>query len=215
MPGPAVAAIAAVGSIGSGVIGASAAKKAGKYEAAAAQSGIDEQRAAREEMRALLDPYVKAGTPALQGLMDIAGLGTDQSQQQAITQQEQSPLFQALFAQGEDAILQNASATGGLRGGNVQGALAQFRPEMLNQFIEQQYGRLGGLTQLGQNAAAGVGSSGITSASNISSLLGNIGSAKAGAALGSGQASGNTIGQLGTILGAAVAGPTAMKKWVF
>ena len=177
MPGPAVAAIAAVGSIGSGVIGASAAKKAGKYEAAAAQSGIDEQRAAREEMRALLDPYVKAGTPALQGLMDIAGLGTDQSQQQAITQQEQSPLFQALFAQGEDAILQNASATGGLRGGDVQGALAQFRPEMLNQVIAQQYGRLGGLTQLGQNAAAGVGSSGITSASNISSLLGNIGSA--------------------------------------
>ena len=59
MPGPAVAAISAVSSIGTAVIGSSAAKKAGKYEAAAAQSGIDEQRAAREEMRALLDPYVK------------------------------------------------------------------------------------------------------------------------------------------------------------
>ncbi|WP_449405980.1 hypothetical protein [Massilia phosphatilytica] len=37
-----------------------------------------------------------------------------------------APRFQALQQQGNDAILANASATGGLRGGNVQGALGQF-----------------------------------------------------------------------------------------
>ena len=101
---------------------------------------------------------------------------------------EQSPAFQALARQQEEAILQNASATGGLRGGNVQGALAQFRPALLNQFLEQQYGRLGGMTALGQQSAAGVGTAGMQSATSISNLLAEGGAARAGAKLGSANA---------------------------
>lgn len=212
MPEPITAGIAAVGSIGSGLIGSKSAKKAAAAETQAAQLGIAEQRAAREELRKLLAPYTAAGTPALQGLLDLAGLGTDVSQRQAIEEQEESPLFQALARQGEEAILQQASATGGLRGGNVQGALAQFRPSLLNQFIEQQYSRLGGIASLGQQSAAGVGTSGIQSASNISQLLGNIGSARAGGALASGQAWGNVIGQIGTGLGAYPGGGAGLFK---
>ena len=123
---------------------------------------------------------------------------SEEAQQEAISQQEQSPFFQALVAQGEDAILQNASATGGLRGGNVQGALAQFRPSLLNAFIEQQYGRLGGMTELGQNSAAKVGAAGQTAATNIGNRLTEAGQARAGSALAQGQAF-NTA--LGTITG--------------
>lgn len=206
MPNPVVAGIGAVASLGSAVIGASAASSAGKAQTQAAEAGAAEQRAAREELRKLLDPYVKAGTPALQGIMDIAGLGTDVSQQQAIARQEQSPLFQALAAQGEDAILQNASATGGLRGGNVQGALAQFRPSLLNQFIEQQYNRLGGIASLGQQSAAGVGGAGITSASNIGQLLQSAGAAQAGTALAQGQAYSGALGNIGLIGGILASG---------
>ena len=57
-----------------------------------------------------------------------------------------------MVQQGQDAILQNASAIGGLRGGNTQAALAQFRPALLSQLIAEQYNRLGGLSSLGQNA---------------------------------------------------------------
>lgn len=121
---------------------------------------------------------------------DISSFTTtpEQLQQQAVSGFEANPLFQSLARQGEEGILQNASATGGLRGGNVQGALAQFRPALLNQFIEQQYGRLGGMAQIGQASAAGVGAAGVDSAASIADLLGQAGAARAGAALGQGRA---------------------------
>ena len=116
------------------------------------------------------------------------GLGGAPAQQQAIQGIEQSPQFASMMQQGENAMLQNASATGGLRGGNVQGALAQFRPQLLNQLIEQQYSRLGGLTSLGQQSAAGVGTAGMQSGANIATLLGQQGQAQAGGILGQGRA---------------------------
>jgi hypothetical protein len=144
--GTAAAIALGVGALGSAAIGASAASKAGKYQERAADKGVEEQRAAREEMRRLLEPYVAAGGPALEAQMGALGLRGAEAQQAYVAEQEQSPIYQALARQQEEAILQNASATGGLRGGNVQGALAQFRPALLNQFLEQQYGKLGGMT---------------------------------------------------------------------
>lgn len=193
MPDPVTGLVVGATSIGSSLIGAGAAKKAGKAQAAADQMGIEEQRAAREEMRKLLQPYVDAGTPALKQQMDFLGLNGPQAQQAFVTAQENNPLYQGMVRQGEDALLQQASATGGLRGGNTQGALAQFRPQMLNQFLEQQYGRLGGITQLGQNSAAGVGNAGLGVANSISSLFQDQGAARAGAALGVGAAWQNTL----------------------
>jgi hypothetical protein len=59
----------------------------------------------------------------------------------------------------------------------------------LTSFLTQQYGtRLGGMTALGQQSAAGVGTSGMQSANAISDLFGQAGAARAGAALGVGQA---------------------------
>lgn len=199
MPDP-VSAVGAAVSIGGSLIKGSAANKAADVQTQASQAAIAEQRAAREEMRTLLQPYVSAGGPALQAQMAALGLAGPEAQAAYVAQQEQSPIFQALARQGEEAVLQKASATGGLRGGNVQGALAQFRPALLNQFLEQQYGRLGGLTTLGQQSAAGVGSSGLNVASNIGNLLGDIGAAKAGAAGAQGQMWGNILGSAGGVL---------------
>jgi len=191
MPDPITAVVAGVGSIASSAIGAGAAKSAGQAQEQAAMAGVAEQRAAREELARRLEPYAAVGGPALQAQMAALGLSGPEAQAAYVQQQEQSPIFQALARQGEEAILQKASATGGLRGGNVQGALAEFRPGLLNQFLTQQYERLGGLTTLGQQSAAGVGSAGMTAAGNIADLLGQAGQAKAGAALGAGQAWGN------------------------
>jgi hypothetical protein len=193
MPDPITATIAGVGSVASSVVGANAAGKAGRAQERAAMKGVEEQRLAREEMRALLQPYVAAGGPALEAQMASLGLAGPEAQQAFVAQQEQSPAFQALARQQEEAILQNASATGGLRGGNVQGALAQFRPALLNQFITQQYDRLGGLTALGQQSAAGVGTAGMQSANAIGQLFGQAGQAQAGAALGKASAIQQTL----------------------
>ena len=193
MPDPITAVVAGVGSVASSAMGASAAKKAGAAQERAAMLGVEEQRAAREETRRLLQPYVAAGGPALQAQMAALGLAGPEAQAEYVSQQEQSPIFQAIARQGEEALLQKASATGGLRGGNIQGALAQFRPQLLNQFLEQQYGRLGGMTTLGQQSAAGVGSAGMQTAGAIGELLGQAGAAQAGASLGAAQAWGNTL----------------------
>jgi len=132
--------------------------------------------------------------------------GGAQAQQQAISQLEQSPTFQALARQGEEGILQNASATGGLRGGNVQGALAQFRPALLNQQIQQQLSTLGGISSLGQNAAAGVGNAGMQTGQNVGALMQDTGQARGYGALGSSAALGSGLASLGNILGGALGG---------
>ncbi len=302
MPNPAlgIAGIGAVTSIGGGLIQSSAAKKAARAQTQAADASIAEQRRQFDALQSLLRPYANAGTPALQGLMDLAGLspvqtnwsayaqsnpelmaayeaqrnqptgisglqafgvpyygqdmmlggnrfqppgrqlgyggdfgqlygegatggvgygqpltldqfaqqwaqqkGADVSQFQtnpqaaAVARIEGQPMFQALARQGEDAILQNASATGGLRGGNTQGALARFRPQLLNQFIEQQYGRLAGITALGQQSAAGVGTAGLQTGTNIANILQNAGAAQAAGYGAQGQIWANTLGGLG------------------
>lgn len=205
MPDPISGIISAVGSIGSSVIGSKSSKKASQLQDQAAQRGIDEIRAAREEMRQLLSPYVAAGGPALQAQLAALGLSGPEAQQAFVAQQEQSPIFQALARQGEEAILQQASATGGLRGGNTQGALAQFRPAMLNQFLENQYAKLGGMTALGQQSAAGVGASGTQTAGNIANLFQQQGAARAGGAMAQGQAWGNLFGGISSIGGLGLA----------
>jgi hypothetical protein len=188
MPDPVTALVVGGTSLASSAVGSKAAKSAGQLQYDASQAGVAETRAAREEMRGLLQPYVAAGGPALQAQMAALGLSGPEAQQEYVAQQEQSPAFQALARQQEEALLQNASATGGLRGGNVQGALAQFRPALLNQFLDQQYGRLGGMTSLGQQSAAGVGTAGMQSAGSIADLLAQGGAARAGAKLGSANA---------------------------
>lgn len=177
-------AIMAGSSLLSSAISSRAAGKAAGQQADAAQAGIEEQRRQFDKLQELLAPYVQAGQPALQAQQALLGLGGPEAQQQAIAQLEGSPMFQALARQGEEAMLQQASATGGLRGGNLQGALAQFRPQMLAQAIEDQYSRLGGMTALGQQSAAGVGAAGMQSAGQIAGLLGQQGAARAGGTLG-------------------------------
>ncbi len=197
------------GSIAGGLMSSSAQKKAASTAAAAqtqsAELGIEEQRRQFDEITALLQPYVSAGESAIGGQLALAGLEGPEAQQAAITALEQGPQYEALVRQGEEALLQSAAATGGLRGGNVQGALAQFRPQMLSNLIESQYSRLGGLTNVGQASAARQAAAGSAAAGNISNLLQQQGAAGAGAALARGQASANLFGDItgtiGTIAG--------------
>jgi len=149
---------------------------------------IEESQRQFDAIQELLKPYSQAGVGALGQQQALIGLSGADEQQRAIDALSSSPQMAALTTQGENAILQNESATGGLRGGNVQAALAQFRPQLLSQLIQQQYSNLGGLVSVGQNAAAGVGNAGQNSSNQIINALGQQGAAQAGAALAQGQA---------------------------
>jgi len=191
LSGAALAGLAVGGAtLASGYMQSQAAGDAAAIQGQAAQGGIDEQRRQFDAVQKLLQPYTQAGTGALAQQQALLGMGTPEAQQQAINALQSGPQFQALQQQGENAILQNASATGGLRGGNVQGALAQFRPALLSGLIDQQYSRLGGLASLGQNAAAGVGNAGMSTGANVANLLGRQGAAAAGGEIAQGKAFG-------------------------
>lgn len=198
-----------------GIFQARAAEKAAKNAAqmqgqateaqlAAARDAAEQLRASQEGIESALAPftavtpeqiqtlglYQRAGTQALEQQAALAGLQGPEAQQAAVAALEASPQFQALARQGEEAILQQAAATGGLRGGNVQGALAQFRPAMLQQYIDQQYGRLGGLSgqglattenllSRGYGAATNIAGFRQTQAANLANLISGAGEAQA------------------------------------
>jgi hypothetical protein len=207
--------------------GASAAKSAASTQAASQGQAIDEQRRQFDAIRELLSPYIQAGKPdltqpyigagpgALQAMQGLAGLRGAGEQQAAINQIQQGAQFQELARQGEQGILQNAAATGGLRGGNVQAALAQFRPALLNQLIESQYGKLAGLTslgstsaenllRLGQASAAGTAAAGQQSAQNIGNLMVGQGQAQAAGQIGAANAFAQGVGGITGAIGGGV-----------
>jgi hypothetical protein len=171
------------------------------------QAGIrDIESKAYAEREALMQPILQD--------QSYAQLGAER-QRQAIQGIEQGPLFQELAKQGEQGILQNASATGGLRGGNVQGALAQFRPNLLNQLIEAQYGKLAGLTSLGsgsaqnllgvgQASAAGTAAAQQNAAQNIGNLMVGQGAAMAGGQIGAANAFAQGLGGVSNAIGGGV-----------
>lgn len=181
-----------------------AADKAAAAQTESAEAGISEQQRQFDAVKELLKPYVDTGTSSMTAQKNLIGLGGDSAQQTALQGLQNSPQFAAITQQGENALLQNASATGGLRGGNLQAALAQFRPQVLSQLIDQQYGRYGQLSQLGQAAAAGQASAGMQTGTNISNMLGQIGQAQAGSALAKGQATSNMWGSIGSAFGSAM-----------
>jgi hypothetical protein len=189
LSGAALAGIAVGGAtLISGMAQADAAESASAAQAGAAKEGIEEQRRQFDAVQKLLAPYVSAGAPALEAQQAFLGLKGPEAERAAIERIKGGETFQALASQGEEALLQRASATGGLRGGNIQGALAQFRPALLSSLIDQQYGRLGGMTALGQQSAAGVGAAGQQTGVNVANLLGQQGAAQAGAEIAQGKA---------------------------
>lgn len=205
---PVAAAVVGSAVVG-GVMSSRAQKKAANSAANAqiqsSEMGVEEQRRQFDAVQKLLKPYADAGLSGLTGQQNLLGINGTAAQQAAIGNINNSAEMQTYLQQGENAILQNASATGGLRGGNTQAALAQFRPQLLNQLINQRYQNLAGMTALGQNAAAGTGNAGMQTASNISNLYQQSGAAQAGAALAQGQASANmwngVTGAIGQVAG--------------
>lgn len=189
----------AIGSVVGGITGgtaqAKAAGKAADVQAGLAREGIAEQRRQFDITNQNQQPWLDAGRLALGDQGDLLGLNGLDTQAASIDALKASPLFQSLFNTGEEAILQNASATGGLRGGNIQNSLANFGGNTLAQVIQQQLGNLGGISGTGINTAQNLGSLGANSASQISALLNQQGAAQAGGILAKGSRDANAFNQ--------------------
>lgn len=199
-----------VGSALGGIAGGSSKKKAAQLEYQAAQDAINEQRRQYDTTRADYAPYLEAGTGALAQISALLGLGTpgtgsglpgtsggtpgigdglpgmggNAAQASALDALRESPLFQSLYRTGEEAVLQNAAATGGLRGGNAQRSLADFGADTFAQVIQRQLANLAGVAGLGSGATDAVSAFGQQSSANIGNLAQQGASARAGGILG-------------------------------
>jgi hypothetical protein len=254
-------AIGGAASIATGAMNAGAMNSASKAQQNANQQALALQKQQFGQTQANLSPYMQAGNEALNGQLQLLGLGgaaqpnyagyvqgnpdllaayqqngqgqdmaqwgqqhwqqfgqnegrqvtpfpaggasgdPAQMQQSAIDQLKTNPLYTSMVNTGDQAVLANASATGGLRSGNTSYNLANLNSQSLAQVYQQMLGNYGSLSGLGANAAAGLGGMGQNFANSGSSILGNIGSAQAGGILGSsGALAGGINGGLSSIL---------------
>lgn len=187
----------AIGDVVGGITGAKqqadAAESAASTQSASAQAAINEQKREYDSIVKMMSPYLNAGNASLSQQQALLGLSGNAAQQSAINNIQSGSAYQTALKQGENSILQNASATGGLRGGNTQSALSQFSPTLLNNMIQQQYSNLSGLTNLGQSSAGLQANAGQNTASNVSSLLQQQGAATAGGQIAQGNQVANTF----------------------
>lgn len=167
-----------VGDALTGKSGADAAKDAARVQSAA--SGLNVQESARqfditearlqeaqEFARGQQQPFQEAGVGALQQQQALLGLSGQDAQQAAFAGLEQSPGQRFLQERAQRNLLRNASAIGGLGGGNVRSALVQQGVGFGQQDIQNQFGRLGQLSGRGQQAGASIGQSALTSAGQL------------------------------------------------
>lgn len=196
MPNPLIA-VAGIGAGGS-LAAANAQKKAAANASAAqtksSDAAIEEQRRQFDAIQELMAPFISTGTDATGMMAALAGVGGAGAQAEQLALIENSPQLATAINFGENALLQNASATGGLRGGNTQAALAELRPALFSQAIDQRYSQLGGLASMGQASASGQASLGQATGNNISGLLTQQGQALAGNAMARGAATQQAIG---------------------
>ena len=135
----------------------------------AAQS---EQLAYLKEINALPQQYKEE---ALTKLASIYGLSGDTSgQSDLIASAKASPIYSAIMGgleSGEQSILRNAAATGGLRSGNTQSALADYATTLSNNALSEAYGQ----QLLGIKGLAGLS----TDTSEIGDIIASIGETQA------------------------------------
>lgn len=223
------AGIGLVGNILGGKGAKKQANNAANAQIQAAQLAAAEEGRQFDITQANLQPWLTAGNAALSEQMKILGLGgmagmpgiiggygggtfnidgtqatpVDRYGEQAgaIANLKNSPLYQSIYNNGEEAILANASATGGLRGGNTQNSLARFGGDTLSGVLGQYLQQLGGLSGTGNQTAGTIGQFGAANADNQAQLRIGQGNAQAGNYLAQGRIDQNMWNSFGTGIG--------------
>jgi len=154
------------------------------------------------------EPYTEAGIGAYNQQAALSGALGPEAQQSAYAAYQQSPGVAFAQQEAERAILRNASALGGLGGGNVRDELSRRAVGTYMQDFQNQFGRLGDVSAQGYNAASqAAGMRGMQAGSEqtlgmtAAQIPMNVGSAIAQGRFQTGQTIGGQRGQLGQIMG--------------
>lgn len=193
--------------------GARAAGQAGQIQSDALLGSIPAIQESISSAQAGLQPFQNAGTQALTQQQALLGLSGTEAQDAARATETAGQKF--LRERGERAIVRNASATGGLGGGNVKTALQEQGIGLAAQNENTQFNRLAGLSGRGQQAAGDVGNLAVGGAQAIGGIQSQAAQAQAGGILGAEQARASGVNNLintGVGVGTALLSDKRMKK---
>lgn len=166
-----------------GLFGGGAAKKASRKAEAAQIAALDRAMGVVNDQynttRADYAPFREGGLQGLERLLTLMGFNGADQQGAGLDALRESPMFQRRYQAGQDAVLANASATGGLRGGNTQRSLYNLGEDTFAATLNEELARLAGLTGIGSGATDAVAGFGANRASTVADLFGQQGDARA------------------------------------
>lgn len=165
-----------IGGVWDDLTGKTAANAAGE----ASEASLGFQREALDYLKQTQQPLLEAQQFGLGGLQDYYS----GNQQGLIDQVQASPFYSSMIDQGEESALRGAAATGGLRSGGTNQALAQNSQNVLQSLVNQQLGGLGQMAGFQPNTGA------------VAGQIGNMGTTTAQGITGAAQARQDGIGNL-------------------
>lgn len=183
-------------SIVGGLLGSKGSSKAAKQQTAATMAGIESQEKMFNKSLALQEPYREAGYNALSGLQKLTDPGQRASM---LGDYYDSGEYQQLSSQVEEQQLRNAAATGGVRGGANQAAMATIAPQLGQQYLSGLNQQYTGLANMGMGAASQGSSQAMGLGQNISALQQQAGQAQAQNSLAQANIWGNVTQDIGSL----------------
>ena len=182
-----------------------AAEDAGKAQEKA--SSIQQQflRDKWNELQGMQMPFIQQGQQAFGMYGNLTGASGAQAQQDALSKFQMSPQAQFGLEQQLKTMNQNASATGGIFGGNRLQQEAGTRTQAYQNDLANYLERLRSQAALGQQASGALGGVGTISGQGIAGAIGAGGDAQANAALMATQAQQGAASGASTIGGALLA----------
>lgn len=210
---PWAAAIAAGASLVGAYMSSNASEDAANTQANAANQASAVQQQMYNQNVQRLSPWVGAGTNALDnltGLMGSNGANGLATSPFTAAQFHQSPGYQWALQQGSQAVANQASAMGGVNSGNTLKALTNYGQGLANQQYQtalqnyqnwqnQIYNMNAGIANTGANAAGMTAGLGAATANQIGSNLIGAGNARAAGQVGSANAWGSALGNIGQL----------------
>lgn len=169
-----------LGAVAGPLIGGLFGNSASNDQQNAQQAGIDLQKQIWQQTQQNLAPFIGAAPGAVSQWQNLLGLGSG-GMGGALDALRQTPGYNFQLNEGLNSILSNATRTS-VGGGNTLKALMQYGQGLADTTYNQALKNIGDFSSLTENAAAGLGNTGVQAGSNIASSLAGLGNAQAAGA---------------------------------
>lgn len=167
-----------------GIGGEEAAQEAAQAQAQASLAGVEEERREFDITQETFRPTIEAGDLAREQQLALLGLRGEEAFEQAT---RLSPAQAFIEKRSQRNLLRNASAIGGVGGGNIRSALVEQGAGFAGTQLQNQFSQLGQVAGQGTASVANQGQLAGQSSQNIANLLQAGGQAQASGILGAQQ----------------------------